>query len=486
MRTWPLFGAGVFSKSAVVTRQRRVNCYYENRPDGDKSKVVVFGTPGLVRKFTLATAGANPIRAILGVNESRLYAVINNQFQSLSATGSVVASGAISTIAGLCSMAPNPAGSQVMVVDGVGGWIWNGSALVPAPNGSWFVPGARTVTNVGGYFVCEVPGTAQFAVSNLNDATTGNALSVGTAAAYPDVLAAVDNLGGMLIAFCQQHMEFWQPIGAPPPGQPFGPIQSAANQWGLAAVFSRARLDDSLIFLGETPQGTRRVCQVRGFAVQPISEEIDAAINTAGFVYEDAVALTYQRDKHPFYQLTFPTMGRSFLFDASTGIWNETQSGLSNGQFVRHRANLSTYYAGDTVLTDYQNGNVYRMDDQAYTDDGAPVLREVITRHTTRGFNRFRVPQLYLDMETGVGLNGPSTLQGVRPVISIECSKDNGRTWIPPRILELGRQGAYNTRVVARRWGQGRVFTWRIRVTDPVKFVITDGAIAIKGKPETR
>ena len=34
----------------------------------------------------------------------------------------------------------------------------------------------------------------------------------------------------------------------------------------------------------------------------------------------DATALTYQRDKHPFYQLTFPTMNRSFLFDASTGI----------------------------------------------------------------------------------------------------------------------------------------------------------------------
>jgi hypothetical protein len=488
MQPVPLFGAGVYGKSAVVTRQRRVNCYYEMRPDGDKTKVVVYGTPGLVRVFTVARPSSLPLRAILCANETALYAVQSNQFLSLGPAGELFFGGSINTIAGLCSFAVNPSGSQIVLVDGAGGWVYKPpaggfAALVPATVG-WFVNGAKTVTNVGGYFVTELPGTNQFGVSNINDATTGSALSFGAAAAFPDIVTAVDNLGGNLIVFCNTHQEFWQPVGTPPPANPFAPIQSATNQWGLAAVFSRAHIDNALIFLGKTTAGTKRVCRLDGYVVTAISEEIDYIINQPGFVVTDAVALAYQRDKHPFYQITFPTMQRSFLFDLSTGIPGEVQSGLTTGSFLRHQGNLSAYYGGlnngDTLITDYQNGNVYRMDDTTYTDNAVPVLREVITRHNTKGFNKFRVPLIYLDMETGVGLSG--TGQGSNPQISIECSKDNGRTWLTPRLIPLGMLGAYVTRVVARRFGQARVFTFRIRMTDPVKFVITDGATQTKMK----
>lgn len=465
----------------MVTRQRRVNCYYENRPDGDKSKVVVYGAPGLVLAFNLQQPLNLPLRAILGVNEISLYAVQSNRFLSLAGNGGVFFTGAINTIAGLASLAVNPAGSQVVLVDGSQGWVYQANfntftQLIPATVG-WFVNGAKTVTNVGGYFCCEIPGTGEFGVSNLNDATTGSALSFATAAAYPDICIAVDNLNGNVIPFGNNHMEFWQPIGTPPPSQPFAPIQSATNKWGLAAVFSRAHIDQSLFFLGKTEAGTRRVCRIDGYVVTPVSEEIDAIINADGFVFTDAVACVYQVDKHPFYRLTFPTMGRTFDFDCSTGIFNEAQTGLTTGAYVRHTSNLSTYYNGQTLLTDYVNGNVYTASVQAFTDNGTPVLREVITRHQLKGFNRFRIPQLYLDMETGVGT---SSGQGVNPVISIECSKDNGRTWLAPRLVPLGRTGNYLARVVARRFGQARVFTFRFRMTDPVKFVITDGATRTK------
>lgn len=478
LKVVPLFGSGVVGKSMVVTRQRRVNCYYEMRPDGDKAKVVVYGTPGLQLKWQLASAGNTPARALLGVGEASLYAVIANLFEVLNGSGVATYSAPIGTIQGLASMAANPAGSQIMLVDGVQGYVYTGGVLSPIVAG-WFVPGAKTCTNVAGYFVSEYPNSAQFGASNINDATTGSALSFGFAAAYPDTLVAVDNLGGNLLLFCAQHMEFWQPVNTPPPSQPFLVIQSATNKWGLAAIFSRGQVDDSLIFLGETSQGTRRFCQIRGYVVTPISSEIDAIINQTGFVFSDAVALTYQRDKHPFYQCTFPTMGRTFTFDCSTGIWNEAQSGPSTGPYVRHMANLSTYYAGDTILSDAVNSNIYRMEDAAFTDNGALILREVVTRHVTRNFNRFRVPQIYIDMESGVGIPAG---QGSAPTVSIEVSKDNGRTWFPARLIPLGPQGQYITRINARRFGQARVFTFRIRMTDPVKFVITDGALRVKGR----
>jgi hypothetical protein len=488
MQPVPLFGSGVYGKSAVVTRQRRVNCYYENRADGDKAKVVVYGTPGLVLTFNIAQPSNLPLRALQCTNETALYAVQYNQFLSLSPSGGTFFAGNINTIAGLCSLASNPAGSQIVLVDGSQGWVYQPGAgtftqLQPAVVG-WFVNGAQTVTNVGGYFVTEYPGTGQFGVSNINDATAGNALSVATAAAFPDIVTAVDNLGGNLIIFGNIHTEFWTAVGTPPPAQPFAPIQSATNQWGLAAVFSRQHIDNALLFLGKTSAGTKRVCRIDGYVVTPISEEIDYIINQPQFVVTDAVGLSYQRDKHPFYQITFPTMQRTFLFDLSTGIPCEVQSGLSTGNFQRHQGNLSSYYGGvnngDTLITDYQNGNVYTLQDTAFTDNGVAVLREVITRHSTKGFNKFRVPLIYLDMETGVGLSGLG--QGSNPQVSIECSKDNGRTWLAPRLIPLGQLGQYITRVVARRFGQARVFTFRIRMTDPVKFVITDGAMQTKMK----
>lgn len=503
MKPYPLFGSGIYGKSMVVTRQRRVNCYYEQRKDGDKSKIVIYGTPGLVLGFTLGSPLATPVRAILGPTNALLFAVVANQFQSVSppSSGTVPAinfSGTIGSIAGLCSMAANPSVSQILTVDGSSGWLYyvsgvNAGTLVQLGTGTaagalWFTPGSLTCTNVGGYFVTEIFGTGQFAVSNLNDAANGNALSIATAAAFPDIMVAVDQLNGNLILFAQQHLEFWQPAGTPPPAQPFQLIQSSPIKWGLAAPFARAHIDNALFFLGVSEGGVRRACRIDGFTVTPVSDDIDFIINQPGFYYADAVMLAYQRDVHGFCQLTFPTMGRSFLYDCSTGIWGETQSGLSTGAYQRHAANLACYYNGGTLLTDAVNGNVYTMQDTAYTDNGAPVLREVITKTATRGYNRFRVPQLYLDMETGVGLEGnvSGTVQGQNPQVSIECSKDNGRTWLQARLIPLGRLGQYKARVNARRFGQARQFTWRIRMTDPVKFVITDGAIRTKGRMETQ
>lgn len=484
MQPVPMFGAGVFGKSAVVTRQRRLNCYYENRPDGDKSKVVIYGTPGLVLSFTVPNVLNQTIRGILSTNETNLYVVAGNLFQQLApptntpgGIASVVASGIIgSSNTNAVSMASNPGATQLMVVDGGNGYVWNGTAFV-AP-GVWFVPGSSTVTNVQGFFITEQAGTQNFNCSNINDATSGYALSFGAASAFPDIIEAVDNLGGNLILFCQQHMEFWQYAGTPPPSQPFQVIPSATNQWGLAAVNSRAHVDNALVFLGETTTGTRRICRLDGYTVTPISEEIDYIINQPGFVFADAEALAYQRDKHPFYQITFPSMNRSFLFDLSTGIPNEVQTGVSATP-IRHQARFSSYWSGNLLLTDYANANVYQMSDTAYTDNGATIMRQVITKHQIKGFNRFRVPLVYFDMETGVGV---SQGQGIQPQVMLECSKDNGRTWLPPRLIGLGALGNFLARVVARRFGQSRVFTWRLTMTDPVKFVITDGAIMTKGR----
>lgn len=474
LKTVPLFGSGIAGKSYVVTRQRRLNCYVEFREDKDKTKVAIYGTPGLVAKFQPSTPAGLPLRAFFG-NQFALYLVAYNQFQSVGPTGVAIASGTLTTsTAGLCSIAASP--TQVVIADGVGGWLFTISSSAFAAIAASFPNGAKTCTFVSGYFVAENPNTQQFFVSNINDGSTWQALAFASASAFSDVVQAVDNLAGNLVVFSTQHTEFWQNAGLTP--QPFVPILSAANEYGLAAIFSRAHVDQTIIFLAQNREGQVQVVQLQGFTPKVISNpDLENILN--GFtVVSDAVAMSYGVDRHKFYVLSFPTANRSFEYDTFSGLWDERQTGPSVNP-VRYTGNLSAYYAGQTLVSDYQSNQVYSLSPTAFTDNGAVITRQLITRHILSDFNRVRISQVYLDMETGVGLQSG---QGSNPQIMLEYSKDNGRTWSAQRWASSGLVGQYLARVIWRRFGSTRDATFRITQTDPVKFVVTEGAMKIRQK----
>lgn len=476
MQPAPFLGNGIASKSAAVTRQRRVNVYLENREDEDKTTIVAYGTPGLVKQFTLAAV----VRGILGTS-SKLYAVAGGLFYQLSAAGATLYSAAVNSVYGYVSMAANP--SQVLVVDGVQGYIYQGGALsvISAPA---FPNGAKTCTFVSSYFVVEQPGSQNFWVSAVNDGTTWPSLAFSAASQYEDNILAVDGYIANLIAFSERHTEFWQAGTATP--QPFQPILSATSEYGLDAIFSRAHIANSLIFSAHNPQGTTQICRIVGYGLEVISTpDLDNII--ASFpVTSDAVALSYVIDGHPMYQITFPSAvvngtGRSFLYDCLTGVWSETQTGLTAQYAQRHTGNLATFFAGSTIITDYANGNVYQFSSTQYTDNGVTILREICSRHASAGFNVFTLDEVYLDMEVGVGLNSG---QGVKPQVSLECSKDQGKTFVLQETASIGALGNYLVRVLWRRFGAARDFVFRVRMTDPVKFVITAGAVSARQSPQ--
>lgn len=452
-----------------------MNCYYELREDGDKTKVAVYGTPGLVAKFRPTTPATVALRGLLGTQDM-LYVIGFDEFQSLDSNGNALFTASLGSSAGQCSLANNA--TQVVIVDGAAAYLYTPLAGTFVTIGGGFPPGARTITFVSSFFVAEQPGTQQFWVSNSNDGSTWDPLAFASASAFADTILAVDNLGGVLLLFSQQHMEFWQNVGTIP--EPFAPILSAANEYGLAAVFSRAHLDQSIFFLAQTRTGQVQFVQIQGLSATVVSNaDLDSIIN--GFaVFSDAVGMAYEADRHKFYQVSFPSANRSFLFDTSTGLWSEVQTGVTSTP-SRHRGNLSTYYAGTTLISDYRTNQIYTVSPTQYTDNGETILREIITRHVLSNFNRIRISSLYLDMETGVGLQSG---QGSNPQVMLTYSKDNGRTWSGERWASVGRVGQYLTRLIWRRFGSTRDATWKIRMTDPVKFVITEGAIKLQEREQ--
>lgn len=474
MKPLPFLGGGLAGKSVQVTAQRKLNIYLEHRPDGEKGvKVVAFGTPGLVKAFVVNPLLSPPIRGLQGT-PSALYAISANNFFELTAGGNQVFTATINSTTGYTTIAYSP--TQVVTADGTNGYLVVGSTL--SVIGGSFPNGARTVTYVSTFFVAEQPGTQEFWVSDSSDGSAWGGLAFASASSYSDNILAVDNLLGNLILFCQLHMEFWQDVGSTP--QPFAPIVSAANEWGLAALFSRAHLNQSIYFLGVTRNGQVQVCQLSGYNVTVVStSDVDSVINSFATT-SDAVALCYQIDAHAFYQITFPSANRSFLLDSSNGIWSETQTGHTTAYASRHLANLSTLFANQTLLSDAVSSVIYTMDPNAYTDAGQVIERELVTRHAIEGYNEFTVDEIYLDMELGVGLNAG---QGSNPQLMLQVSRDSGHTyeteqWVP--LGAMGNYGADGNRVAWQRQGSARIFTSKIRFTDPCKFVIANGAMSVR------
>ena len=365
--------------------------------------------------------------------------------------------------------------------------------------------GARTCTFCSGYFVAELPGTQKFYVSNSFDGSQWDPLAFASASQYPDSIKAVDALMGNLVVFSELHTEFWQDVGTIP--FPFAPILQATCEYGLAAIFSRAHINQSICFLGQNPQGGIQICQVVGYGIKAVSTPDVDYILSQFTVYSDAVGMGYQVDNHPMYQISFPSENRTLLYDLSTGVFSEMQTGVNQSLPQRHIGNFGATYAGTTYVSDCSNGNVYTFNQTTYTDNGQTILRELVTKHQNNEFNTFGIDELYFDMETGVGVpavagwtadtttvTADSTYYRAdqiessgayqNPRVMISCSKNNGHTWQTDRYKTLGAQGVYLQRVITRQWGTARDFVFRIRLTDPVKFILTGGAVTFREKQE--
>lgn len=457
MNPIPIFGLGLQSKSAVVTSQSRTNFYLENVQDGEKVTTVAYGMPGLTLFYSL---GDTPIRGMHAFGDY-IYAIHRNTLWEVSA-GTSVNKGTIGTSAGRVSMADN--GTQIMFTDGAKSYIYTPSTSVLAEITSANIPVCNSVVFIDGFFVVNRVGTGQFFISALYNGMTWDALDFATAEASPDNLIGLAVDRGVLILFGDVVSEEWANTGAV--DFPFSRIQGAVNEYGIASRHSVAKFNQSLVWLGKNRLGESQVLQSFGGAPQKISstdlDTIIAGYSTVG----DATAFAHLHRGHPFYQINFPSADASWVYDGLSGVWSRVQSNAIG----RHRSEISVNYLGKTIVSDYASGKLYRVDAKAYTEDGETVVAELTGKHFFNSLERYSISALQVDCETGVGL---STGQGSNPQMMLQISKDGGRTFGPEKWRSMGAIGKYLARVRWNRLGQARDWVFRLRISDPVKRVIT-------------
>lgn len=461
-----LFGLGLQGKSATATAQKRINVYYEIQKDGDKNTLVIYGSPGLTQFVDL---GGSPVRGWIAVN-NLLYVVQANQFREINNAGTVTNRGTITTSSGRVDMTHN--GTQVLIVDGTAGYTYTIATTTLATIGDADFPnGATTCAFIDGYFAVEKANSGRFYISDSYDGTVWDALDFANAESSPDSLVRVFVDHGELHLFGEFTTEFWANSGAS--DFPLTPIKAATVEWGLAAKWSLAKLGTGMIFLGRSRLGQVQVVRMVGYQCEAIQDqEFDSIINGYSTV-TDATAFSFLMGGHEFYQINFPSAGKSWRYDVSTMAWSEVSS--SGG---RHLAEMQVNFLGKPYVADYSNGKVYLLDATAYTDNGTAIIRTVQSRHFFKGVDRLIANKLELQFDAG---NGLASGTGSDPQVMLQLSKDGGKTWGNEMWRSIGQIGQYKARAVWRRLGISRDTVFRVKFSDPVPFVLVLADVVADG-----
>lgn len=462
----PLFGLGMAAKSPYVTAKSLQNLYAETRPQGEKSLMVAYGTPG---ENLFLDVGATPFRGGIEFEPGSIsFAVHRGVLKEINNAGVATNRGVLLTATGRVSMSHN--GTQIMIVDGTYGYIYNTSTLVFAqivdPD---FPANPTTVTFLAGRFVVSLEGSSRFYESASYDGLSWDALRFANAETSPDPIVSSWSSNGQFIPLGSLTTEFWGLSGTL--DFSFAPLQGSASEWGLAARWSIAKYDNTFACLIKNRMGQFMVAKMGGTLPDKISTpDLDSIISKYAAT-SDATAYSYMLGGHPMYVISFPTAGKSWLYDGSTGFWSPLKSFGS----TRHNGEFSFTLLGRTLVADATDGKLYELTATALTDNGASIERELISETIANPDGSFlQIDCLRVDMEVGVGL---ATGQGSNPQIGLSVSRDNGKTWGPQMWKDMGVSGKYGPPVEWRRLGTCRAATFKLTVTDPVPVVFVSACV---------
>lgn len=455
--------------------QECVNYFLEQYPAAAGTKWALRGCPGLEEWADVGIR--SPVRGMLAT-EDYLYAVIDKTVFKFDSDGDETEIGNLNTAIGLVSMARNP--TQIMIVDRSGaGYILTIATDALAEIADADFPEAESVTFQDGYFIVHQADQATFNISALNDGESWDALDFHSAAWKPDDIVRIFSYQRDLYIFGSLGTEVWYWNGSAT-AFPYSRRDGTEIEMGLSAKDAPGSINNAILWLGQDEHGYAHVIRSVGFQPQIVSSPaVTEAINSYSTI-SDAIGLTYWIDKHPMYEIIFPTEDKSWCFDLSMQnpdqAWHERMSRRQedDGSITRgrHRINCNAFFAGKQLVGDYSNGKIYEHSRDAYDEDGTTM--EAI--RTTAGFNAnqdlISVSELGVLYGPGVGLVSG---QGSDPLSIISWSHDGGKRWSNEHQVSIGKIGEYENRARVLQCGQGRNWVVRAKITDPVERDILGG-----------
>ena len=410
MRLPGLVGPSYAVASPNAECQHSVNLYLEidelgTAPGGERGRLTT--VPGLK---PLDTIGTKPIRGLWTTANGVLWIASGNKlYKKASLSATPIEIGTLMSSSGPVNMDDNT--TQLCIVDGPRGYMVNlvtDAGVIPPTVADTFtqIPPANVLTGKGfqgskrvafldSYMIFVKPDSGELYWSALGDATDIDGLDFSTAEGSPD------NAVGHIVF----NREVW--VGGTKTmevfydsGNGFARRDAAYQEIGLASAESLQKVANSLVWLGDGPNGKGIVWQSVGYQPQRISDHgLEYALSTYGDL-SGATAWTHIHEGHPFYCLNIPGAPVTWCYDMSTKKWCE-RAEYSDGILSRHRVENSAFAFGKTIVGDAFTGKLYTLDPDWPYFGADPIHCERVPPRQVNGMRRTTYHSLQLDMETG-------------------------------------------------------------------------------------
>jgi hypothetical protein len=468
--------ASNLGRDGQVAASRLINGYPEFGGEDAKSPYALYGAPGLTRWDTGAFTGIE--RGMIELSANELIAVLGNQLVSFDQAGAGTVLAAL-VGSGRVFMALNQADPPEIGIVTSAGQYYTLIAGVLALNADPDLPAPNSIDFLKGKMLFGVTKPARVYASDTDDATSINALAFGDINSSSDDLVRVFVNAGFFYAFGTKNLEIWQadPSLAGQPF-PFSPVQQDID-YGLTGAHTVAKFNKALIWVDQDfivrhgrDGGAERVSN------HAVERSIGRLTNAER---ADMVGSTHSFQGHETYTLKGAgfTWCLDLPFAKKAGFeraWYERKSyGLA---MPRWRVNSSVLFAGKYILGDEADGQLYYLNPDDYTEDGADHVLEAWCPHSHRFPERLIADAIEVDIVSGVGL-GAGAASDTDPEIMIDFSENGGKTFKGERRAKIGAQGNFHQTVRLNKWGQctlkGR--TWRIRASAHVLKTVNSAAL---------
>lgn len=466
-------GGSYSARSLIANCQRAINLFPEANTKDAPVPFTHYQRPGLVP----LVSGINAtVRGLYRASNGNGYGVIGANVYYINPSFVLTLLGTIT------ANRSNPVsfidnGTTIVLVDGSPhGWTidmaTNAFAQIVDPTGSF--TGADRVDTIDTFILWNIPGTREFGNTLSNQVTPFDPLQFGSKANFPDLLQTLIVRRHEIILLGSLTGEIWYNSGSPL--YPFAELPGSVIEHGIIAKYSLAGTDIATFWLAQDREGQSLVMRLRAYETKAISNyALSFAIRqmAAQGDITDAIGYCYGQDGHVFYVLHFPTGNQTWVYDMSIDdpftAWHQEAWTDSNGILNRHRANCAAFMYGKNVVGDWQNGTIYSMDLNTYTDTvngvAGPISYIRTFPHISAGTDektlneamsngkRIRYTNFRVDLECG---NGPLDVNGAPAPVTLRWSVDRGKTFGQGVLQSSGAPGEYLTQPQWAPIGVGR------------------------------
>lgn len=470
----PGFVSGAYeSQSAIAAGERCINFYPETVDAGGKVRAALYSCPGFTE---FGDTDDSPGRGIF-FEDDRLFAVLGTTLFEFTSAGVETDRGTLAIDSNPVTMCTNgDGGNELFITSGDNGYILD----LVTNTLTLEVSDVTFGGHLDGFFVALDAASSTLKISESLDGTTWDATQIVQRTGSSDPWVAMLVSEEEIFLFGEKTGEVYYNAGLSP--FPFARRSGGRFSVGIVAPFSLARFGSTMAWLGQSAQGSGIVYWMNGYTPNRISNHaVEWAIQQykADGGISDAIGWGYESQGHVFYVLTFPTQGRTWVYDATTNQWHERGkwSSIAN-DFIAYRAMFHAQAFGKNLVCDSQGSKLYELSPTVYVDTDNEVLRRVRrTPHLADEHRRLIVHSFELEADRGIGLvAGP----GSDPQVMLRYSRNGGKTFGAERTRSLGAIGEYDERICWDSCGAGRDWVFEVAVTDPVPARLLDAYLEVE------